>query len=62
VTRREHGGFGIGLWLTNQLVVAMGGTIIVESTPGEGTTFTVMLPLEGAPQPTTRSAGVSQRV
>jgi signal transduction histidine kinase len=56
VTRREHGGFGIGLWLANQLVVAMGGTIIVESAPGEGTIFTVMLPLDGAPQPKTRSA------
>jgi two-component system, OmpR family, sensor kinase len=56
VTRREHGGFGIGLWLANQLVVAMGGTIIVESAPGEGTIFTVMLPLDGAPQPETRSA------
>jgi two-component system OmpR family sensor kinase len=56
VTRREHGGFGIGLWLANQLVVAMGGTIIVESAPGEGTTFTVMLPRDGAPQPKTRSA------
>ena len=44
VTRREHGGFGIGLWLANQLVVAMGGTIIVESTPGQGTTFRIKLP------------------
>ena len=56
VTRREHGGFGIGLWLANQMVVAMGGTIIVESTPGQGTTFTVMLPLGGAQQPETSSA------
>jgi two-component system OmpR family sensor kinase len=56
VTRREHGGFGIGLWLSNQLVVAMGGTIIVESAPGKGTSFTVMLPLNGAPQPEARSA------
>jgi two-component system, OmpR family, sensor kinase len=56
VTRREHGGFGVGLWLANQLVVAMGGTIIVESAPGEGTAFTVMLPLDGAQQPETRSA------
>ena len=45
VTRREHGGFGIGLWLANQLVTAMGGAIAVESAPGEGTTFTVTLPL-----------------
>ncbi len=56
VTRREHGGFGIGLWLVNQLVVAMGGTISIESAPGEGTTFTVMLPLDDAQQPETRSA------
>jgi two-component system, OmpR family, sensor kinase len=56
VTRREHGGFGIGLWLANQLVVAMRGTIIIESAPGEGTTFTVMLPLDGPPQPETSSA------
>jgi signal transduction histidine kinase len=55
VTRREHGGFGIGLWLANQLVVAMGGTIIIESTPGKGTSFTVMLPLGGAQQPETSS-------
>ncbi len=45
VTQREHGGFGIGLWLANQLVTAMGGAISVESTPGEGTVFTVTLPL-----------------
>jgi two-component system OmpR family sensor kinase len=56
VTQREHGGFGIGLWLANQLVVAMGGTIIIESALGKGTTFTVVLPLDGAPQPETSSA------
>jgi two-component system, OmpR family, sensor kinase len=56
VTKREHGGFGIGLWLANQLVVAMGGTIAIKSAPGEGTTFTVMLPLGGARQPETIGA------
>ncbi|MBV1796314.1 sensor histidine kinase KdpD [Siccirubricoccus sp. G192] len=45
VARREHGGFGIGLWLANQLVLAMGGTIGIESTPGEGSAFLVRLPL-----------------
>jgi signal transduction histidine kinase len=50
VTRREHGGFGIGLWLANQLVTAMGGTIAVDGAPGAGTTFTVTLPLGAAEQ------------
>ena len=50
VTRREHGGFGVGLWLANQLVAAMGGAIAVEGAPGEGTNFTVTLPLGGAEQ------------
>ena len=50
VARREHGGFGIGLWLANQLVTAMGGTIAVEGAPGVGTTFTVTLPLGGGEQ------------
>jgi signal transduction histidine kinase len=50
VARREHGDFGVGLWLANQLVTAMGGAIAVEGAPGEGTTFTVTLPLGGARQ------------
>ena len=50
VARREHGGFGVGLWLANQLVTAMGGAIAVEGAPGEGTTFAVTLPLADAEQ------------
>jgi PAS domain S-box-containing protein len=41
---QRSGGFGIGLWVVKNLCVAMGGTISVESTPGEGALFTVMLP------------------
>lgn len=37
-------GFGVGLWIVRQLAEAMGGEISVESTPGEGATFTVTLP------------------
>jgi two-component system OmpR family sensor kinase len=38
-------GFGIGLWVANRLVTAMNGNITVSSRVGEGSTFTVMLPL-----------------
>jgi signal transduction histidine kinase len=39
------GGFGVGLWITKQLVLAMRGSISVASKPGAGSTFTVTLPL-----------------
>lgn len=41
-----HGGFGVGLWLVRSLVEAHGGTIQVESAPGKGAVFTVVLPLD----------------
>jgi signal transduction histidine kinase len=50
VGRREHGGFGVGLWLTQRLVTAMGASIAVESTLGEGSSFTVTLPQSGSEQ------------
>lgn len=45
-TKKAGEGTGLGLFVTKNLVVNMGGEIKVTSRPGGGTTFTVMLPVE----------------
>jgi signal transduction histidine kinase len=48
---RNYGGLGLGLYITKQIVIALDGTISVQSAPGRGAVFTVDLPVatpEGA--------------
>jgi CheY-like chemotaxis protein len=43
---RRHGGVGLGLTITRDLVVLMGGNLKIDSTPGQGTRITVTIPLQ----------------
>lgn len=44
---RKHGGAGLGLSITKELVSLMGGSISFTSQPSRGTTFTIRLPMAG---------------
>ncbi|WP_224363773.1 sensor histidine kinase [Hyalangium versicolor] len=48
-SERHYSGFGLGLWIVRQILDAMGGSIHVESAPGQGSVFTVELPLRPPP-------------
>ncbi|MCY1030765.1 ATP-binding protein [Corallococcus sp. BB11-1] len=48
VSERHYGGLGLGLYLTRTIVEAEGGRVSLESRPGEGAEFEVMLPLQQA--------------
>jgi signal transduction histidine kinase len=50
-TKRGHGGTGLGLSISWRIVKEHDGEIEVESTPGSGTAFTVMIPVTNGTAP-----------
>ena len=63
-TTARYGGSGLGLAICQELAVAMGGHIGVQSTPGEGAAFSVELPLavvQPAAPAATRPASATTR-
>jgi DNA-binding response OmpR family regulator/anti-sigma regulatory factor (Ser/Thr protein kinase) len=59
-TTRKYGGTGLGLALSRRFCQMMGGDITVASSPGAGSTFTILVPRYGAPV-ASESAGVAAK-
>jgi signal transduction histidine kinase len=54
---REYGGAGLGLAIVKSFVEAHGGEVSVTSTPGSGSTFSVVLPIRPPPSPAVTPTG-----
>ncbi len=60
-TTARYGGSGLGLAICEELAAAMGGRIVVSSTPGVGTNFLVSLPLPEAEPPVAQPKSTKPR-
>jgi len=55
--KAEAGGLGVGLSIVKSLVEAHEGRVWLDSTPGEGSTFTALLPIRRPPSPLSSGNG-----
>ncbi len=60
-TSHRFGGTGLGLALCRRFAALLGGELLAESSPGQGSTFTFRLPLQAGPTVPTPSGPLGER-